>query len=84
MSNSAGLSSVRAAEWGGKEDSPRDERLAREARKLRLDTFIRLRWLAVAGQTIAIAVAAGFGLRFPIAACPDLVAASALLNLAPR
>ncbi len=71
---------------------PRSHRLAyepdgigREARRLRLNTLIGLRWLAVAGQTAAIAVGAlALGLRFPIAACLALVAASAALNLALR
>ena len=62
-----------------------DQGLGREARRLRLNTLVGLRWLAVAGQSAAILVAAlGFGLRFPILACFGLVAASAALNLALR
>lgn len=62
-----------------------EEGLGRQARRLRLNTLIGLRWLAVSGQTAAILIGAfGFGLRFPIVACFALVAASALLNLALR
>ena len=62
-----------------------DESLGREARRLRLNTLVGLRWLAVAGQSAAILVGAlGFGLKFPILACLGLVAASAALNLALR
>ncbi len=65
--------------------SPEDGGLGRQARRLRLNTLIGLRWLAVAGQTAAILISAfGFGLKFPIAACFGLVAASAVLNLALR
>jgi len=59
--------------------------IGREARRLRLNTLIGLRWLAVAGQTAAIAVAAiALGLKFPIVASLALVAASAGLNVALR
>jgi two-component system sensor histidine kinase RegB len=62
-----------------------EEGLGRQARRLRLNTLIGLRWLAVAGQAVAIAVGAfGFGLQFPIFPCFGLVAASAVLNLALR
>ncbi len=52
-------------------------------RAVRLSTLIRLRWLAVAGQVLAVAVI-GFALGFamPVAACLALIAASALLNVA--
>jgi two-component system, sensor histidine kinase RegB len=51
-------------------------------RAVRLSTLIRLRWLAVAGQILAIALV-GFVLGFamPVVACLALVAASALLNV---
>jgi two-component system, sensor histidine kinase RegB len=62
-----------------------EEGLGRQARRLRLNTLIGLRWLAVAGQTVAIVAGAfGFGLEFPILTCFGLVAVSALLNLALR
>ncbi|MGA8716347.1 MAG: ActS/PrrB/RegB family redox-sensitive histidine kinase [Roseiarcus sp.] len=65
--------------------APEGERFDRQARRLRLNTLIGLRWLAVAGQTAAILIAAfGLGLRFPVLACLTLVAASAALNLALR
>lgn len=51
-------------------------------RSIRLDTLIRLRWLAVAGQTATIVLVA-LGLRFPLTLGPalGLVAVSAWLNL---
>ena len=51
-------------------------------RAVRLSTLIRLRWLAVAGQILAVATI-GFALGFvmPIAACLALIAASVLLNV---
>ena len=62
-----------------------DEGLSRQARRLRLKTLIGLRWLAIAGQTVAILAAAfGFRLQFPSIACFALVGASAVLNLALR
>lgn len=52
---------------------------------LRLDTLIRLRWLAISGQTLAIVVVQWlFGLPLPIGACLAVVALSAWLNLALR
>jgi two-component system, sensor histidine kinase RegB len=65
--------------------APEGERFDRQARRLRLNTLTGLRWLAVAGQTAAILIAAfGLGLRFPVLACLALVAASAALNLVLR
>ncbi len=54
-------------------------------RRLRLDTLVRLRWLAVAGQTAAVVIVA-FVLQFPmpVAACFALIALSALLNIVLR
>jgi len=61
------------------------EGFGRQARRLRLNTLIGLRWLAVAGQTAAILIGVfGLGLRFPVLACLGLVAPSAALNLALR
>lgn len=62
---------------------PEPERWGLEARRLRLNTLIRLRWLAVAGQTAAVLVGVfvlGFGVL--AIACFVLIAASAVLNLA--
>jgi two-component system sensor histidine kinase RegB len=64
---------------------PEPERLGLEARRLRLNTLIGLRWLAVAGQTVAVLVGVfGLGLGLPALACFGLIAASAALNLALR
>jgi two-component system sensor histidine kinase RegB len=52
---------------------------------MRLETLIRLRWLAIGGQAIAVLVVA-FILRFPmqLALCLALIGVSALLNLVLR
>src|SRR5690606_10440337 len=54
----------------------------RYSRSLRLSTLIRLRWLAIVGQSAAVLVVA-FVIGFPlqIAPCFALIAASAWLNL---
>jgi two-component system sensor histidine kinase RegB len=54
-------------------------------RNVRLDTLIRLRWLAILGQFGAVLVV-HFGLEFevPIWACVAVIALSALLNVALR
>jgi two-component system sensor histidine kinase RegB len=54
-------------------------------RNVRLDTLIRLRWLAVCGQLAAVVVV-HFGLEFevPIWACLAVIALAALLNVALR
>ncbi|MEO1330216.1 MAG: ActS/PrrB/RegB family redox-sensitive histidine kinase [Pseudomonadota bacterium] len=50
-------------------------------RSIRLQTLVTLRWLAVAGQTAAIAVAQLFlGVELPLAACAVAVAVSMWLN----
>ena len=50
---------------------------------LRLDTLMRLRWLAVAGQTIAlVTVHWGLGFPFPLGPALAIVAVTALTNLA--
>ncbi|MGH6926558.1 MAG: ActS/PrrB/RegB family redox-sensitive histidine kinase [Propylenella sp.] len=54
-------------------------------RRLRLSTLIRLRWLAIAGQTAAILVVGlWFGFPLPFGACFALIALSAWLNLGLR
>ncbi|MHB1111541.1 MAG: ActS/PrrB/RegB family redox-sensitive histidine kinase [Devosia sp.] len=51
-------------------------------RPLRLATLVRLRWLAVAGQTAGLLfVALGLGFPMPLPQCLGLVAFSVLLNL---
>src|SRR5580658_9997282 len=54
-------------------------------RNVRLDTLVRLRWLAIFGQFAAVLVV-HFGLEFevPIWACMAVIALSALLNVALR
>jgi two-component system sensor histidine kinase RegB len=54
-------------------------------RNVRLDTLVRLRWLAILGQFGAVLVV-HFGLEFevPIWACTAVIALSALLNVALR
>src|SRR5882757_12026 len=52
-------------------------------RYVRLDTILRLRWLAALGQLVAIfIVAQGLEFDVPIIPCVSIVAFSALLNLA--
>jgi two-component system, sensor histidine kinase RegB len=59
--------------------------LGRDARRLRLDTLVRLRWLAVTGQATAVSVVHfGLGFRLPFGLCFLVIAASAWLNLALR
>ncbi|MSO68201.1 MAG: ActS/PrrB/RegB family redox-sensitive histidine kinase [Pseudolabrys sp.] len=54
-------------------------------RNVRLDTLVRLRWLAIIGQTTAVLVV-HYGLEFalPIWACLSVIALSAWLNVALR
>lgn len=55
------------------------------SRSLRLDTLVRLRWLAVAGQTAAVLfVNLGLGFPLPLPLCLALIALSALVNLVLR
>jgi two-component system sensor histidine kinase RegB len=51
-------------------------------RNIRLDTILRLRWLAVLGQLTAIfVVAQGLDFEIPVLACLTVVSLSAALNL---
>jgi two-component system sensor histidine kinase RegB len=54
-------------------------------RSVRLDTLVRLRWLAVIGQTAAVVIVY-FGLNFPlpIGPCLAIIAVSAWINVALR
>lgn len=54
-------------------------------RNVRLDTLVRLRWLAIVGQTTAV-LGVHFGLDFPLPiwACLAVIALSAWLNIALR
>jgi len=59
--------------------------LARSSRHLRLDTLVRLRWLAIAGQSLAVAgVYFGLGFPLPFGWCFSVIAVSAWLNIALR
>lgn len=50
--------------------------------RLRLNTLIRLRWLAIVGQSVAVvAVAYWLGFPLPVSLCFALIASSAWLNL---
>jgi two-component system sensor histidine kinase RegB len=65
---------------------PEDFRLAPETgRYVRVDTLVRLRWIAVIGQTIAVLVV-HFALDFslPLYACLAVIALAAWLNIALR
>ena len=56
-----------------------------QRRNVRLDTLLRLRWLAIIGQTTAVLVVYyGFEFPLPIWACLAVVALSASLNIALR
>lgn len=54
-------------------------------RRLRLDTLVRVRWLAVYGQSFAVLTTYfGFGFELPILLCLAVISASALLNIVLR
>ena len=64
---------------------PSDVDLGRRARRLRLDTLVRLRWLAIAGQSAAVITTYSLlGFDLPIAFCFLAIAASAWLNIGLR
>ena len=55
------------------------------ARRIRVDTLIRLRWLAIAGQAAALVVISfGLGFPLPIGLCVAALAASIWLNIGLR
>ncbi|MFA6964197.1 ActS/PrrB/RegB family redox-sensitive histidine kinase [Bosea sp. (in: a-proteobacteria)] len=57
----------------------------RANRHLRLDTLVRLRWLAIAGQSLAVAgVHFGLGFPLPFGWCFTAIAVSSWLNIALR
>ncbi|MBO0734822.1 MAG: sensor histidine kinase, partial [Methylocapsa sp.] len=59
--------------------------LSRRSRRLRVETLIKLRWLALLGQLMAIAVTYfGLHFRFPIGRCLLIIAVSGLLNVGLR
>src|SRR2546421_3770310 len=61
------------------------DQAARHGRNVRLDTLVRLRWLAVIGQLTAVLVVyAGLDFELPIWACLAVIALAAWLNVALR
>jgi two-component system sensor histidine kinase RegB len=53
----------------------------RDARRLRLDTLVRLRWLAIAGQSAAVTIVHfGLGFALPFGPCLFVVAVSGIVN----
>src|SRR5258708_29257331 len=68
----------------GMSDQPPEE-AHRTGRSVRLDALVRLRWLAVMGQTTAVLVVY-FGLDYalPIWACLAVIALAAWLNVTLR
>ena len=63
----------------------RDIDLGRKSRRLRVDTLVRLRWLAVCGQACAILVTHFiFDFPLPLGLSLLVIAASALLNIVVR
>lgn len=63
----------------------RPKNLTRNARQLRLDTLVRLRWLAIAGQAAAVTgVRFGLGFPLPFGLCFLVIAASVWVNLLLR
>ncbi|HVY58546.1 MAG TPA: sensor histidine kinase, partial [Xanthobacteraceae bacterium] len=61
------------------------QELRHPRRNVRLDTLVRLRWLAVIGQTAAVLVVKeGLDFELPIWACLAVITLSAWLNVALR
>lgn len=59
--------------------------LGRRARRLRVETIVRLRWLAVGGQSAAtVGVRYGLGFELPTVSCFLAIALSACLNIGLR
>lgn len=59
--------------------------LPRAERSVRLDTLVRLRWLAVIGQSMAVLVVYwGLNYEFPVGACLAVIGLAAWLNIALR
>jgi two-component system, sensor histidine kinase RegB len=61
------------------------EHALRPGRNVRLDTLVRLRWVAVIGQTTAVLVVHyGLGFELPVWACLAVIALAGWLNVALR
>src|SRR5690606_14237967 len=53
-----------------------------QSRRLRLNTLVRLRWLAIVGQSVTVVIVAyGLGFPLPVVPCFALIACSAVLNV---
>lgn len=62
--------------------SLRDVQFGHSSRRIRLQTLVRLRWLAVAGQTVTVLMVwAAFGFSIPIVEAAILIGALAVANL---
>lgn len=62
-----------------------DLELGRRARRLRVDTLVRLRWLAILGQSgTVLLIEYGLGFELPLGLCFIAIALSAWLNIALR
>ncbi len=62
--------------------SLRDVQFGHSSRMIRLQTLVRLRWLAVAGQTVTVLMVwAAFGFSIPIVEAAILIGALAIANL---
>src|ERR1700730_17927136 len=62
-----------------------DEQTPQTLRHVRLDTLVRLRWLAVLGQTAAVLVVYdGFDFEVPFWACLGVIAIYAAVNVGLR
>jgi len=58
------------------------ERIEFGESRLRLQTLVRLRWVAVAGQTLTVLIVSyGLGFALPLAACLAVILISALSNV---
>ncbi len=59
--------------------------LGRKSRRLRVDTLVRLRWIALCGQAASVLITHfALGFPLPLGLCLLVVAASACLNIAVR
>jgi two-component system sensor histidine kinase RegB len=64
---------------------PEPDPITHSRRNVRLDTLVRLRWLAIIGQTTAVLVVEyGLNFDFPVYACLAVIALSAWLNIGLR
>jgi two-component system sensor histidine kinase RegB len=62
-----------------------EDHYTEDSRRLRVDTLILLRWIAILGQTVATVYVYYFlGFQFPISLCFIAIITSALMNLALR